>query len=145
MFLTAGAAVLAFDFVVRKSVRVLRHVHDLYGTIHSLYLHPLQEILRPLHISYKLGLATTLAKQYECCGPGEHELALRFVLTCVHRTAEELQMESQRLHKLSDYWQKKWIHWNEPCWTTEAQTMVDLTRQLDEQLLALFHLGGKKI
>lgn len=140
MYFTVGAAFLAFDFCISKTLRILRNVHQLYTSAHRTFSHPLKNELAPLQIEFKLGVATALLTEYQQQQPDQNELGVRYVLKHLQSTSELIQCETNRLEQLSRKLQRRWIIIIPADWDTETKMMKHLIKVLDHQLTILLSL-----
>lgn len=141
MYLTAGAAILALDFCIQKTLRVLRNLHALYSKAYQTLSPPLKRLLEPLHVEFKIGMALCLLEEYEHQPPQEKELALRHVLKHLHSTCELIECEAQRLQKQYTQYERRWITiMGSPDWRTECKRIQHWISHLDQQIQMLLLL-----
>lgn len=140
MYVTVGAAILALDFCISKTLRVLRNAHSLYAKAWHSFTPPLQQILYPLQIEFKLGVATSQLLEYEQIPPSEGELTLRHVLKHMASTTELIECESNRLTELCRQLQRRWVVLMPPDWEKESHSLTTLLLHLDQQLNILLLL-----
>lgn len=137
-FTIAGAAMLAFDFCLNKTIRLVLNSHALYEETFAKYHMDLKNLMFPLQIDFKLTLTAALLTEYDGNKMRNDEI-LRPILTHIQSTTELIEIECQRLKSLSETVRlsrlRQWFA--QPQWNKEIIFLTQLIGNLDLQIQTL--------